>query len=473
MLSGSNFSRNLHFPKLMISDETNDPTTDNQSFALNFPQLHALPELTPPSPHGKVNFPAAATALTNGKQGPFNQTPLLHQGGYLPSLETRTPPSSSISSSPSDYTVPTTVRSYSFSGGYIQSGRSLSPPTPPTSTTKEFPLIALHATATSCSSTESEPFYQTNMSSYTSDHSGRQQQPARPHLNFERSPHLPHMQDHELYAQGSSGLMTPPTQLGTPPGSSRANSTELDYRTPQSAYPPATMSPGYYTEAPNHNFDNMQYHQQSPTRHSASGRSPGRFLGIQRFSCLRPMLMPVKVGRSPKFQRASSPYLYTPYGLERRQSVPSIYQLETSPFLSSGLPWPSSVPRRSTEHLPQLHTSSPSVPFPSYLNTPPTNRFGDSPWLGQRERSYSDEGILSSGNVYRCNKCRYIGGSSEQLQKHQQKHLKSHKCRFPQCSRTEGFATPNDRERHEKSIHKIPGRLLAEDNPPARQRLIV
>jgi hypothetical protein len=41
--------------------------------------------------------------------------------------------------------------------------------------------------------------------------------------------------------------------------------------------------------------------------------------------------------------------------------------------------------------------------------------------------------------------------------KHQQKHLKIHHCRFASCSRTEGFATPNDRERHEKSIHKIPG----------------
>ena len=41
--------------------------------------------------------------------------------------------------------------------------------------------------------------------------------------------------------------------------------------------------------------------------------------------------------------------------------------------------------------------------------------------------------------------------------RHQQKHMKIHYCRFTPCPRTEGFATPNDRERHEKSIHKIPG----------------
>lgn len=32
-----------------------------------------------------------------------------------------------------------------------------------------------------------------------------------------------------------------------------------------------------------------------------------------------------------------------------------------------------------------------------------------------------------------------------------------YRCRFENCTRTEGFATPNDRERHEKSVHKIPG----------------
>lgn len=76
-----------------------------------------------------------------------------------------------------------------------------------------------------------------------------------------------------------------------------------------------------------------------------------------------------------------------------------------------------------------------------------------------RDRAYSED-VLASSTAFRCGKCRYVGASGEQLAKHQQKHLKSHKCRFPQCSRTEGFATPNDRERHEKSIHKIPGKFL-------------
>ena len=42
--------------------------------------------------------------------------------------------------------------------------------------------------------------------------------------------------------------------------------------------------------------------------------------------------------------------------------------------------------------------------------------------------------------------------------KHQQRHLKPHRCRFADCARAEGFATPNDRDRHEKSCHRVPGR---------------
>ncbi|KAF8426232.1 hypothetical protein EV426DRAFT_530714 [Tirmania nivea] len=41
--------------------------------------------------------------------------------------------------------------------------------------------------------------------------------------------------------------------------------------------------------------------------------------------------------------------------------------------------------------------------------------------------------------------------------KHQIKHQKLHKCRISGCSRVEGFTTPNDRDRHEKSVHKTPG----------------
>ena len=47
--------------------------------------------------------------------------------------------------------------------------------------------------------------------------------------------------------------------------------------------------------------------------------------------------------------------------------------------------------------------------------------------------------------------------SSLRFRKHQIKHQKLHRCRILGCSRVEGFTTPNDRDRHEKSVHKTPG----------------
>jgi hypothetical protein len=37
--------------------------------------------------------------------------------------------------------------------------------------------------------------------------------------------------------------------------------------------------------------------------------------------------------------------------------------------------------------------------------------------------------------------------------KHQRKHEKHHRCDVPGCTRTEGFSTPNDVERHKRSRH--------------------
>lgn len=43
------------------------------------------------------------------------------------------------------------------------------------------------------------------------------------------------------------------------------------------------------------------------------------------------------------------------------------------------------------------------------------------------------------------------------FRKHSLRHQKLHRCRVANCARTEGFTTTNDRDRHEKSVHKTPG----------------
>ncbi|KAF8455713.1 hypothetical protein BGX38DRAFT_1166333 [Terfezia claveryi] len=56
-----------------------------------------------------------------------------------------------------------------------------------------------------------------------------------------------------------------------------------------------------------------------------------------------------------------------------------------------------------------------------------------------------------------CSQCPQRFATHEQFAKHQIKHQKLHRCRISGCSRVEGFTTPNDRDRHEKSVHKTPG----------------
>lgn len=45
--------------------------------------------------------------------------------------------------------------------------------------------------------------------------------------------------------------------------------------------------------------------------------------------------------------------------------------------------------------------------------------------------------------------------------KHRQRHLKSHKCPYPDCKGQRGFSTSNDLVRHRRSVHgehRLPGR---------------
>jgi len=58
---------------------------------------------------------------------------------------------------------------------------------------------------------------------------------------------------------------------------------------------------------------------------------------------------------------------------------------------------------------------------------------------------------------YRYVLTRHIAGlsSDRHIRRHDARHNKEHVCKVPDCSRTQGFATINDLERHQKSVHKI------------------
>ncbi|KAH9900144.1 hypothetical protein F4778DRAFT_158908 [Xylariomycetidae sp. FL2044] len=52
-----------------------------------------------------------------------------------------------------------------------------------------------------------------------------------------------------------------------------------------------------------------------------------------------------------------------------------------------------------------------------------------------------------------CTTCGKTVKTNSELKKHQQRHTKPHKCDVPGCTRTEGFSTVNDLDRHKRSVH--------------------
>ncbi|KAH8155083.1 uncharacterized protein LAJ45_00092 [Morchella importuna] len=121
--------------------------------------------------------------------------------------------------------------------------------------------------------------------------------------------------------------------------------------------------------------------------------------------------------------------------------------LTSSQQSSSGAPYPTSyTPYDSSANVYR----APSVyapPYESGAALPIQLRHGGIETLNSNQLA----------NAIHCPHCTQKFPTTEQFTKHQQKHQKMYRCRFDNCSRTEGFATPNDRERHEKSVHKIPG----------------
>ncbi|KZF23895.1 hypothetical protein L228DRAFT_126377 [Xylona heveae TC161] len=57
--------------------------------------------------------------------------------------------------------------------------------------------------------------------------------------------------------------------------------------------------------------------------------------------------------------------------------------------------------------------------------------------------------------THQCPYCEMSYRCASELKKHILKHEKNYKCREPGCKRNEGFSTPNDLERHKKTVHHI------------------
>ncbi|KAK8090113.1 hypothetical protein PG997_005074 [Apiospora hydei] len=66
--------------------------------------------------------------------------------------------------------------------------------------------------------------------------------------------------------------------------------------------------------------------------------------------------------------------------------------------------------------------------------------------LQQQARHFEGKGII-------CETCKKAVKTNSELKKHRQRHTKPFTCNVPGCGRTEGFSTPNDLDRHKRSVH--------------------
>lgn len=92
---------------------------------------------------------------------------------------------------------------------------------------------------------------------------------------------------------------------------------------------------------------------------------------------------------------------------------------------------------------------------PSSL-TPIDSLYGGVYWdLSSGPAVHAPQPANRATNSQVCPSCPMECKTKSELKKHMQRHTKPHHCREPGCARDEGFSTPNDLERHKKSVHKI------------------
>lgn len=74
------------------------------------------------------------------------------------------------------------------------------------------------------------------------------------------------------------------------------------------------------------------------------------------------------------------------------------------------------------------------------------------PWT-QHGSDYTTAVSANCNSKLVCPYCNQSVKTRSELKKHKQRHEKPHHCDVPNCTRTEGFSTPNDVDRHKRSCH--------------------
>ncbi|KAI0005650.1 hypothetical protein F4779DRAFT_598155 [Xylariaceae sp. FL0662B] len=67
--------------------------------------------------------------------------------------------------------------------------------------------------------------------------------------------------------------------------------------------------------------------------------------------------------------------------------------------------------------------------------------------------SFIDGQIQLEGGNLMCETCGKLVKTNSELKKHKHRHSKPFKCEVKNCTRQEGFSTPNDLDRHKRSVH--------------------
>ena len=129
-------------------------------------------------------------------------------------------------------------------------------------------------------------------------------------------------------------------------------------------------------------------------------------------------------------------------------------RFDSTPDLSKQSPVPPNPPSRNSlygksEHgapaAPQMHSSSPARGYETNLY-PKGAKLIISPKATDYHR-----------NSYACEEpgCGWEGKTQSEFKKHEARHKREHICEVDGCQRRKGFATINDLERHQKTVHNI------------------
>ncbi|KAI1473706.1 hypothetical protein F4774DRAFT_423901 [Daldinia eschscholtzii] len=113
-----------------------------------------------------------------------------------------------------------------------------------------------------------------------------------------------------------------------------------------------------------------------------------------------------------------------------------------------------SVCDESTDRNPE---SIGELGFHSYGQDMASRINSETPWSQSQPTSTSPQSAVplqvNPDGGKTCEKCHKVLKTKSEFKKHKQRHDKPFKCTVKGCTRREGFSTPNDLERHKRSLH--------------------